>query len=162
MNRLIWIICTIFLFLVFSSVFYISTMQKQQQVNKLQIIQIEKRIALDLPLLNLSNELLKHSGNKAALLNYIQTLNTFIDRTGIEVVAITPQHEFDASLKTYTEFIRELNSNNGVVFIVLSLRQPYFTRDVVAIYVMLFILSILLTYLIKKPFKTDYLLLAIT
>ena len=68
MNRLIWIICTIFLFLVFSSVFYISTMQKQQQVNKLQIIQIEKRIALDLPLLDLSNELLKHSGNKAALL----------------------------------------------------------------------------------------------
>ena len=157
MNRLIWIICTIFLFLVFSSVFYISTMQKQQQVNKLQIIQIEKRIALDLPLLDLSNELLKHSGNKAALLNYIQTLNTFIDSTGIEVVAITPQHEFDASLKTSTEFIRELNSNNGVVFIVLSLRQPYFTRDVVAIYGMLFILSILLTYLIKLAYikKSD-------
>ncbi|MGE6461699.1 hypothetical protein ACQKC7_07960 [Pseudoalteromonas tetraodonis] len=157
MNRLIWIICTIFLFLVFSSVFYISTMQKQQQVNKLQIIQIEKRIALDLPLLDLSNELLKHSGNKAALLNYIQTLNTFIDSTGIEVVAITPQHEFDASLKASTEFIRELNSNNGVVFIVLSLRQPYFTRDVVAIYGMLFILSILLTYLIKLAYikKSD-------
>ncbi|ALQ56671.1 membrane protein [Pseudoalteromonas issachenkonii] len=157
MNRLIWIICTIFLFLVFSSVFYISTMQKQQQVNKLQIIQIEKRIALDLPLLDLSNELLKHSGNKAALLNYIQTLNTFIDSTGIEVVAITPQHEFDASLKTYTEFIRELNSNNGVVFIVFSLRQPYFTGDVVAIYGMLFILSILLTYLIKLAYikKSD-------
>ncbi|TMS94014.1 MULTISPECIES: hypothetical protein [unclassified Pseudoalteromonas] len=157
MNRLIWIICTIFLFLVFSSVFYISTMQKQQQVNKLQIIQIEKRIALDLPLLDLSNELLKHSGNKAALLNYIQTLNTFIDRTGIKVVAITPLHEFDASLKTYTEFIRELNSNNGVVFIVFSLRQPYFTGDVVAIYGMLFILSILLTYLIKLAYikKSD-------
>ena len=157
MNRLIWIICTIFLFLVFSSVFYISTMQKQQQVNKLQIIQIEKRIALDLPLLDLSNELLKHSGNKAALLNYIQTLNTFIDRTGIEVVAITPLHEFDASLKTYTEFIRELNSNNGVVFIVFSLRQPYFTGDVIAIYGMLFILSILLTYLIKLAYikKSD-------
>ena len=157
MNRLIWIICTIFLFLVFSSVFYISTMQKQQQVNKLQIIQIEKRIALDLPLLDLSNELLKHSGNKAALLNYIQTLNTFIDSTGIEVVAISPQHEFDASLKTYTEFIRELNSNNGVVFIVFSLRQPYFTGDVVAIYGMLFILSILLTYLIKLAYikKSD-------
>ncbi|WP_377115316.1 hypothetical protein [Pseudoalteromonas sp. M58] len=157
MNRLIWIICTIFLFLVFSSVFYISTMQKQQQVNKLQIIQIEKRIALDLPLLDLSNELLKHSGNKAALLNYIQTLNTFIDSTGIEVVAITPQHEFDASLKTYTEFIRELNSNNGVVFIVFSLRQPYFTGDVVVIYGMLFILSILLTYLIKLAYikKSD-------
>jgi len=152
MNRLIWIICTIFLFLVFSSVFYVSTMQKQQQVNKLQIIQIEKRIALDLPLLDLSNELLKHSGNKAALLNYIQILNTFIDRTGIEVVAITPQHEFDASLKTSTEFIRELNSNNGVVFIVLSLRQPYFTRDVVAIYGILFILSILLAYLIKLAY----------
>ena len=157
MNRLIWIICTIFLFLVFSSVFYISTMQKQQQVNKLQIIQIEKRIALDLPLLDLSNELLKHSGNKAALLNYIQTLNTFIDSTGIEVVAISPQHEFDASLKTSTAFIRELNSNNGVVFIVFSLRQPYFTGDVVAIYGMLFILSILLTYLIKLAYikKSD-------
>ncbi|GAA64221.1 hypothetical protein P20311_2015 [Pseudoalteromonas sp. BSi20311] len=152
MNRLIWIICTIFLFLFFSSVFYISTIQKQQQVNKLQIIQIEKQIALDLPLLDLSNELLKHSGNKAALLNYIQTLNTFINSTDIEVVAITPQHEFDASLKTSTEFIRELNSNNGVVFIVFSLRQPYFTGDVVAIYGMLFILSILLTYLIKLAY----------
>ena len=157
MNRFLWVICTIFLFLVFSSVFYFSTIQKQQQVNKLQIIQIEKQIALDLPLLDLSNELLKHSGNKAALLNYIQTLNTFIDSTGIQVVAITPQHEFDTSLKTPTEFIRELNSNNGVVFIVLSLRQPYFSGDVVAIYGMLFIFSILLTYLIKLAYikKSD-------
>lgn len=157
MNRFLSVICTIFLFWIFSSVFYFSTIQKQQQVNKLQIIQIEKQIALDLPLLDLSNELLKHSGNKAALLNYIQTLNTFIDSTGIQVVAVTPQHEFDTSLKTPTEFIRELNSNNGVVFIVLSLRQPHFTGDVVVIYGMLFILSILLTYLIKLAYikKSD-------
>jgi hypothetical protein len=131
-------------------VFYISTTHKQQQVNKLQITQIEKQIALDLPLLNLSNELLKHSGNKAALLNYIQTLNTFIDSTGIEVVAITPQHEFDASLKTSTEFIRELNSNNSVVFIVLSLKQAYFSPDVVTIYILLFGVSALLMFMMKQ------------
>ena len=132
MNRVIMPVCFFVLFIVFSLVFYVSTTQKQQQINQLQIAQIEKQIALDLPLLDLSNELLKHSGNKAALQHYIQTVNAQIQGTGIQVVAIEPKHEFNLSLKTH-EFIRKLNSNNNVVFIVLSLKQPYFANDVMPI-----------------------------
>jgi len=142
-------VCFFVLFIVFSLVFYVSTTQKQQQINQLQIAQIEKQIALDLPLLDLSNELLKHSGNKAALQHYIQTVNAQIQGTGIQVVAIEPKHEFNLSLKTH-EFIRKLNSNNNVVFIVLSLKQPYFTNDVMAIYILLFVISALLIYMIKQ------------
>jgi hypothetical protein len=142
-------VCFFVLFIVFSLVFYVSTTQKQQQINQLQIAQIEKQIALDLPLLDLSNELLKHSGNKAALQHYIQTVNAQIQGTGIQVVAIEPKHEFNLSLKTH-EFIRKLNSNNNVVFIVLSLKQPYFANDVMAIYILLFVISALLLYMIKQ------------
>ncbi|QBJ64662.1 hypothetical protein [Pseudoalteromonas sp. DL-6] len=149
MNRVILPVCFFVLFIVFSLVFYVSTTQKQQQINQLQIAQIEKQIALDLPLLDLSNELLKHSGNKAALQHYIQTVNAQIQGTGIQVVAIEPKHEFNLSLKTH-EFIRKLNSNNNVVFIVLSLKQPYFTNDVMAIYILLFVISALLIYMIKQ------------
>ncbi len=149
MNRVIMPVCFFVLFIVFSLVFYVSTTQKQQQINQLQIAQIEKQIALDLPLLDLSNELLKHSGNKAALQHYIQTVNAQIQGTGIQVVAIEPKHEFNLSLKTH-EFIRKLNSNNNAVFIVLSLKQPYFTNDVMAIYILLFVISALLIYMIKQ------------
>ena len=149
MNRVILPVCFFVLFIVFSLVFYVSTTQKQQQINQLQIAQIEKQIALDLPLLDLSNELLKHSGNKAALQHYIQTVNAQIQGTGIQVVAIEPKHEFNLSLKTH-EFIRKLNSNNNVVFIVLSLKQPYFANDVMAIYILLFVISALLIYMIKQ------------
>ena len=149
MNRVILPVCFFVLFIVFSLVFYVSTTQKQQQINQLQIAQIEKQIALDLPLLDLSNELLKHSGNKAALQHYIQTVNAQIQGTGIQVVAIEPKHEFNLSLKTH-EFIRKLNSNNNVVFIVLSLKQPYFANDVMAIYILLFVISALLLYMIKQ------------
>lgn len=149
MNRVIMPVCFFVLFIVFSLVFYVSTTQKQQQINQLQIAQIEKQIALDLPLLDLSNELLKHSGNKAALQHYIQTVNAQIQGTGIQVVAIEPKHEFNLSLKTH-EFIRKLNSNNNVVFIVLSLKQPYFANDVMAIYILLFVISALLLYMIKQ------------
>lgn len=149
MRKLVSSLGVFILFTVFSFVFYISTTHKQQQVNKLQITQIEKQIALDLPLLDLSNELLKHSGNKAALQHYIQTVNAQIQGTGIQVVAIEPKHEFNLSLKTH-EFIRKLNSNNNVVFIVLSLKQAYFSADVVTIYILLFGISALLIYMIKQ------------
>ena len=149
MNRVIMPVCFFVLFIAFSLVFYVSTTQKQQQINQLQIAQIEKQIALDLPLLDLSNELLKHSGNKVALQHYIQTVNAQIQGTGIQVVAIEPKHEFNLSLKTH-EFIRKLNSNTNAVFIVLSLKQPYFTNDVMAIYILLFVISALLIYMIKQ------------
>ncbi|WP_213609582.1 hypothetical protein [Pseudoalteromonas sp.] len=154
MSRTVIGICSIVLFLIFSLVFYFSTMHKQKQVTKLQIIQIEKQIALDLPLLDLSNELLKHSGNKTALLNYVRKLNTYIEKSGIQVVTIAPQHEFNLSLNP-SEFIRKLTSNNGVVVIVLTLKQPYLTPSVMAIHFMLFVLSALLTYLINQTVITQ-------
>ena len=149
MRKLVSSLGVFILFIVFSVVFYISTTHKQQQVNKLQITQIEKQIALDLPLLDLSNKLLKHSGNKAALQHYIQTVNAQIQGTGIQVISIVPKHEFNLSLKA-DEFIRKLNSNNSVVFIVLSLKQAYFSADVVTIYILLFGISVLLMFMMKQ------------
>ena len=149
MRKLISPLCVFILFIVFSLVFYISTTHKQQQVNKLQIAQIEKQIALDLPLLDLSNELLKHSGNKVAIQHYIQTVNTHIQGTGIEVISIVPEHEFISSLKT-DEFIRKLNSNNSVVFIALSLKQPHFSYTRVTVYILLFVVSALFMVMIKQ------------
>ncbi len=149
MRKLVSSLGVFILFIVFSLVFYISTTHKQQQVNKLQIAQIEKQIALDLPLLDLSNELLKHSGNKVAIQHYIQTVNTHIQGTGIEVISIVPEHEFISSLKT-DEFIRKLNSNNSVVFIVLSLKQPHFSHTRVTVYILLFVVSALIIVMIKQ------------
>jgi len=149
MRKLISSLGVFILFIVFSLVFYISTTHKQQQVNKLQIAQIEKQIALDLPLLDLSNELLKHSGNKVAIQHYIQTVNTHIQGTGIEVISIVPEHEFISSLKT-DEFIRKLNSNNSVVFIALSLKQPHFSHTRVTVYILLFVVSALFMVMIKQ------------
>ncbi|NWL17451.1 hypothetical protein FHG08_17525 [Pseudoalteromonas sp. Scap03] len=149
MRKLISPLCVFILFIIFSLVFYISTTHKQQRVNKLQIAQIEKQIALDLPLLDLSNELLKHSGNKVAIQHYIQTVNTHIQGTGIEVISIVPEHEFISSLKT-DEFIRKLNSNNSVVFIVLSLKQPHFSHTRMTFYILLFVVSALIMVMIKQ------------
>ncbi|CAD2223754.1 conserved exported hypothetical protein [Pseudoalteromonas sp. 3J6] len=149
MRKLVSSLGVFILFIVFSLVFYISTTHKQQQVNKLQIAQIEKQIALDLPLLDLSNELLKHSGNKVAIQHYIQTVNTHIQGTGIEVISIVPEHEFISSLKT-DEFIRKLNSNNSVVFIALSLKQPHFSYTRVTVYILLFVVSALIIVMIKQ------------
>ncbi len=149
MRKLVSSLGVFILFIVFSLVFYISTTHKQQQVNKLQIAQIEKQIALDLPLLDLSNELLKHSGNKVAIQHYIQTVNTHIQGTGIEVISIVPEHEFISSLKT-DEFIRKLNSNNSVVFIALSLKQPHFSYTRVTVYILLVVVSALFMVMIKQ------------
>lgn len=151
MSKLLWLVYSIVLFLFFSSAFYLSKTQKQHQVNELQIIEIEKQIALDLPLLDLSNELLKHSGNKAAITYYIKKLNTFIISSGIQVINIEPKHEFNSSLKP-SQFIRKLNSNNGPIFIVFSLKQPYFTAAVVTFHGLLFILSVLCVYLFNQAY----------
>lgn len=151
MNKYAWFFYSVPLFLIFSAVFYISINEQQQQVNNLQIIAIEKQIALDLPLLDLSNDLLKHSGNKAAITRYIETLNTFIKDSGVQVTTIKPKHKFDLPLKD-SEFIRKLNSHNGPVYIVFNIKQPYFTTSVVIFHSALIIICVLLCYLLKKSY----------
>ena len=139
------------LFLILSSVFYISVTQKNQQVTKQKITQIERQIALDLPLLDLPNELLKHSGNKDAVNSYIKILNSYINMSGLKVVAIAPKSEMATPINS-SQIIRNLSTNNGLVLVVFSVKYTYFTLSQIIYYLMFFVLSVLVSFWIKFAF----------
>ncbi|MEL0646064.1 hypothetical protein V6248_01390 [Pseudoalteromonas agarivorans] len=139
------------LFFVLSLVFYVSVIEKKQQANKQKITQIEKQIALDLPLLDLSNELLRHSGNKSAVLNYIKKLNTHINSGGLTVIAISPKHEFEPPLEP-TQVSRTLKSNSGAVLVVFEIDEAYLTAQTVSFHFLFFIMSLLISVWLKHVF----------
>ncbi|WP_010553954.1 hypothetical protein [Pseudoalteromonas arctica] len=147
-KQLLVFIC---LFLILSSVFYISVTQKSQQVVKQKIIQIERQIALDLPLLDLSNELLKHSGNKDAVNSYIKILNSYINSDDLRVVTIAPKSEIVTPIKP-NQIIRSLSTNSGFVLVVLSVKYTHFTLSHIIYYLMFFILSVLVSFWVKFAF----------
>ena len=147
-KQLLVFIC---LFLILSSVFYISVTQKSQQVVKQKIIQIEKQIALDLPLLDLSNELLKHSGNKDAVNSYIKALNSYIDSDDLRVVTIVPKSEMVTPIKP-NQIIRSLSTNSGFVLVVFSVKRTHFTLSQIIYYLIFFVLSVLVSFWIKFAF----------
>ncbi|MBH0025835.1 MULTISPECIES: hypothetical protein [unclassified Pseudoalteromonas] len=147
-KQLLVFIC---LFLILSSVFYISVTQKSQQVVKQKIIQIEKQIALDLPLLDLSNELLKHSGNKDAVNSYIKTLNSYIDSDDLRVVTIVPKSEMVTPIKP-NQIIRSLSTNSGFVLVVFSVKHTHFMLSQIIYYLIFFVLSVLVSFWIKFAF----------
>ncbi|MGO2372122.1 MAG: hypothetical protein ACTH5C_07145 [Pseudoalteromonas prydzensis] len=77
--------------LIFSAallMFKLSSYVQQAQHNDLIMADIENRIALDLPRLNLSNRFLKHSGNHDAIVGYLQRLNMQLIQQPIQVNSI--------------------------------------------------------------------------
>lgn len=147
-KQLLVLLC---LFLTLSSVFYISVIQKSQQVTKQKITQIERQIALDLPLLDLSNELLKHSGNKDAVNRYIKTLNSYINMSGLKVVAIAPKGEMLAPVNLH-QITRSLSTNNGPVLVVFNVQQTHFTLSHFIYYFIFLVLSVLISFWVKFAF----------
>ncbi len=141
-KQLLVLLC---LFLTLSSVFYISVIQKSQQVTKQKITQIERQIALDLPLLDLSNELLKHSGNKDAVNSYIKTLNSYINSNDLKVVAIAPKGEMLAPVNLH-QITRSLSTNNGPVLVVFNVQQTHFTVSHLIYYFIFLVLSVLISF----------------
>ncbi|MEL0641800.1 hypothetical protein V6260_14405 [Pseudoalteromonas aliena] len=133
------------LFLMLSIVLYISINQKNQQALKQKITQIEKQIALDLPLLDLSNELLKHSGNKDAVNSYISKLNAYINSSRLKVIAITPTNELTLPLKA-DEFSHSLNSNSGPVAVVFSIKKIYLDTKSITLHFVLLLISVLMSF----------------
>ena len=87
MSRLKFSAVSSCIFLMLSLVFYISMINKTERVSEQQKFQIEKQIALDLPLLDLPNELYKHAGNKDALVGYIDSLNSYLRMSNLRVIA---------------------------------------------------------------------------
>ncbi|WP_089349621.1 hypothetical protein [Pseudoalteromonas espejiana] len=147
-KQLLVLLC---LFFILSSVFYISVTQKSQQVVKQKIIQIEKQIALDLPLLDLSNELLKHSGNKDTVNSYIKTLNSYIDSDDLIVAAIVSKKEMVTPIKP-GQVMHSLNTSSGVVLVVFGVKRTHFTLSHFIYYLIFFVLSVLVTFWIKFAF----------
>ena len=147
-KQLLVLLC---LFLTLSSVFYISVIQKSQQVTKQKITQIERQIALDLPLLDLSNELLKHSGNKDAVNSYIKTLNSYINSNDLKVVAIAPKGEILAPVNLH-QITRSLSTNNGPVLVVFNVQQTHFTVSHLIYYFIFLVLSVLISFWVKFAF----------
>ncbi|MBB1288323.1 hypothetical protein H5085_09010 [Pseudoalteromonas sp. SR43-6] len=147
-KQLLVLLC---LFLTLSSVFYISVIQKSQQVTKQKITQIERQIALDLPLLDLSNELLKHSGNKDAVNSYIKTLNSYINSNDLKVVAIAPKGEILAPVNLH-QITRSLSTNNGPVLVVFNVQQTDFTVSHLIYYFIFLVLSVLISFWVKFAF----------
>lgn len=151
MNKFVFSGLVAGLFLALSLVFYVSVSQKTQQVNTHKITQIEKQIALDLPLLDLSNELLKHSGNKDAVLTYIKKLNTYINSNALRVVAIEPKGELELPLKS-RQFSRTLNGSNGAVSIVFKINNTYLTATNASFHLVFLIISVLVSFWLKHIF----------
>ncbi|MBB1328372.1 hypothetical protein H5087_03130 [Pseudoalteromonas sp. SR43-7] len=147
-KQLLVLLC---LFLTLSSVFYISVIQKSQQVTKQKITQIERQIALDLPLLDLSNELLKHSGNKDAVNSYIKTLNSYINSNDLKVVTIAPKGEILAPVNLH-QITRSLSTNNGPVLVVFNVQQTHFTVSHLIYYFIFLVLSVLISFWVKFAF----------
>ncbi|EGI74081.1 hypothetical protein PH505_ak00670 [Pseudoalteromonas distincta] len=147
-KQLLVLLC---LFLTLSSVFYISVIQKSQQVTKQKITQIERQIALDLPLLDLSNELLKHSGNKDAVNSYIKTLNSYINSNDLKVVAIAPKGEMLAPVNSH-RITRSLSTNNGPILVVFNVQQTHLTLSHFIYYFIFLVLSVLISFWVKFAF----------
>ncbi|MEM5479443.1 hypothetical protein WNY97_06375 [Pseudoalteromonas fuliginea] len=147
-KQLLVLLC---LFLTLSSVFYISVIQKSQQVTKQKITQIERQIALDLPLLDLSNELLKHSGNKDAVNSYIKTLNSYINSNDLKVVTIAPKGEMLAPVNLH-QITRSLSTNNGPILVVFNVQQTHFTLSHFIYYFIFLVLSVLISFWVKFAF----------
>jgi hypothetical protein len=125
-------------------VFYTAVKQKQAQVMDKKIIEIEKQIALDLPLLNLSNDLLKHSGNKEAVSNYINVLNLHLNDDSLVLADIMPENELSIILKS-SQFKRYLRSINGTILLVFDEDQPYLTRRNILSHILILVLSLIMS-----------------
>ncbi|MCQ8878639.1 hypothetical protein NQT69_11560 [Pseudoalteromonas shioyasakiensis] len=133
MNSRIFKLVTPVLFIVFFVVFKVAVFTQQQVTLQQQVVQIEKRIALDLPRLDLSNIFLKHSGNSAAITSYIERLNEEIPSSIVRVNTIG-DISISNGVTPHIEVIKKqlLTSDSNVSVIFFIEHRFWQLRDVFA------------------------------
>ena len=96
----------------------------QQQHNIENVItQAEKRIALDLPRLDLSNVFLKHSGNSAAIKGYLTRLNKALDSEVVTVEGIGDTKIEAADLSNKLLIVRHLTTSDDSVAVMFRINH---------------------------------------
>ena len=125
--------------------FKLSSYLQQAQHNDLIMADIENRIALDLPRLDLSNRFLKHSGNHDAIVGYLQRLNMQLIQQPIQVNTIN-----DVSLaltnngrESRIEYLETSDQKVAITFLIET--RWWHTSDIYT-----FILLLLLAFLFSK------------
>ncbi|MBB1504281.1 hypothetical protein H5203_02165 [Pseudoalteromonas sp. SG41-1] len=125
--------------------FKLSSYLQQAQHNDLIMADIENRIALDLPRLDLSNRFLKHSGNHDAIVGYLQRLNMQLIQQPIQVNTIN-----DVSLaltnngrESRIEYLETSDQKVAITFLIET--RWWHTSDIYT-----FIVLLLLAFLFSK------------
>lgn len=148
MSKQLFSFITLFIFLLLCSVFYYSVSYKQQQVQKLNIATIEKQVALDLPLLELSNELLKYSSNIDNINSYLEQLNSQLIGTNLLLLNIVADKKLSTTL-TGAQFFTRLTTSIGPVFLVFDIKPQPWPWRYIYYYVAIFMLSAFVSHWLK-------------
>ena len=135
-------------FIINCLVFYVSVINEQSDAIKRQVIETEKQVALDLPLIALSNELLKHSGNQHAVQDYLLKLNGYLDNN-LRLVKIVPKSAKPLTLKP-NQFIRTLKSSTTHVSLVFEKNAHFWSENRFLICLLFLVLSILFSKWLKS------------
>lgn len=136
------------IFVINSLVFYISVMSEQEHIIKHQVVEIEKQVALDLPLIALSNELLKHSGNQHAVQDYLIKLNEILGIRHLQLVKIIPKSSKPILLQN-NQFERSLKSSTTHVSLVFEKNVQFWSENRFLICLLFFVVSIILSQWLK-------------
>lgn len=119
-------------------IFKTATYVKQKNVNNHLVSQIKTRIALDLPRLDLSNTFLKHSGNDAAIKNYIESINNAIaSSSNMRLVAIGDVLFLHNDLTQYEHIESHLLTSDENIVIRFHLEQRFWQLKDVFIVIIL-------------------------
>lgn len=138
--------CTVFFINCF--VFYVSVISEQNHVIKHQVIETEKQVALDLPLIALSNALLKHSGNQHAVQDYLIKLNDYLGNN-LRLVKIVPKSAKPLVLKP-NQFVRTLKSSTTHVSLVFEKNAQFWSETRFLICLLFLVLSVLFSKWLKS------------
>ncbi|KPH58024.1 hypothetical protein AMS58_15545 [Pseudoalteromonas porphyrae] len=135
-------IITLCVFVFSLCIFKVSTYFKQLESTELVIAQIEKRIALDLPRLDLTDAFLKHSGNHEEITHYIKLLNNELPTEKVKVYAIADVmlSSQDLSFKTV---IKWLTTNDQSVSITFLTYTPLFLLSDLYFVIAFFVVALL-------------------
>jgi hypothetical protein len=143
MNRAYYptVIVTLLCFLLLSAVFSYSVNHQRQHIQQQQLAAVEKRVALDLPLLDLSNELLKYASNTAYINNYVNEINLQLDNSDFLLLNIFANQELPIQLSA-TQFSSQLDTSNGAVYLVFEQQQLSWNWLFGFYYLVIFIISL--------------------
>ncbi|MBQ4833712.1 hypothetical protein J8L70_10705 [Pseudoalteromonas sp. MMG010] len=137
------------IFVVLTLIYFTSSQLSLRHDIGIKITELEKQIALDLPLLELPNEFLHYSGDQAAVSLYIEKLNQHLSQQYISVVNISSKPTI-ANTDETNQLIRQLNSPNQVTYITLSKNIPFVRKVDIAFMILFAFVALIMSYWRKK------------